>query len=342
MDDDSDDGNLPGQSFFKRKNIEQDEQENNRNDNYDENYGNQDYQNNDNYDYENNDYNCDDGCNNDFIEEHNYNDDDNFNTYDKSQYDYEYENENEKKCYNYYKHSNKNNNRNNRDNINNRHKKYNNNYYQKYNLTKTKESYLTSFGINFKLWLMLVIKKVFSEKKIIEFTDNENINKEVTDSFLTSYDLESNTKQTNEKNNLNISIKDFELKEIVGKNYNVDFSIIIIDKIEIFFVNKFIEMKVKGEFELGKYPKFYFSIKQYKLTLDSNKIKNNENKTNIIENIDLDENKTFIIGMCPDYSINDKSFKKLLMKINGEENKKDPQKEIMDCLDNLIYYKHYK
>ena len=339
MDDDSDDGNLPGQSFFKRKNDEQEEPDNNINENYDENDGNQYYQSNDNYDdYENNDNNYDQDYNNNFTDEQNYNNEQNSSNYNNSEYDYEYV----KKSYNNHNHPNKYSNINNRDNTNNNYRRYNNNHYQKYNLTKTKEGYLTSFGLNFKLWLMLVIKKTSIEKKIIEFTKNEKINKEVIDSFLKFYDIEANIKKENEKNNLNISIKDFELKKLVGDNYIVQFSIIIKDKIEIFFVDKYIEMKVKGEINSAKFTKFHFSIKQYKLSLDSDKIKNDENKNNIIENIDSDEIKSFIIGMCPEYSINNQTYKNLYTNIYGVKNIKDPHKEIVDCFDNLINNKYYK
>lgn len=338
MDDDSDDGNLPGQSFFKRKNDEQEEPENNINNNYDEDDRNQYFQSNDNYDdYDNKDYHYNNGYNNNFTEEQNHNDEENYSNYNSSEYDNEYD----KKSYNNHNHTNKYN-RNSRDNTNNNYKRNYNGYYQKYNLTKTKESYLTSFGINFKIWLMLVIKKISIEHKIIEFIKNEQINQEVIDSFLKIYDIEANIKKENEKNKLNINIKDFELKKRVGNNYIAQFSIIIIDKIDIFFVNKYIEMKVEGDIEFGKYPKFHFSIKQYKLSLDSDKIKNDENKNNIIENIDLDENITFIIGMSPEYSINDQTYKNLYTNIYGEKNIKDPHKEIINCFDNLINSKYYK
>jgi len=338
MDDDSDDGNLPGQSFFKRKNDEQEEPENNINNNYDEDDRNQYFQSNDNYDdYGNKDYNYYNGYNNNFTEEQSHNDEENYSNYNNSEYDNEYD----KKSYNNHNHTNKYY-RNSRDNTNNNYKRNYKGYYLKYNLTKTKESYLTSFGINFKIWLMLVIKKTSIEHKIIEFTKNEQINQEVIDSFLKIYDIEANIKKENEKNNLNINIKDFELKKRVGNNYIAQFSIIIIDKIDIFFVNKYIEMKVEGDIELGKYPKFHFSIKQYKLSLDSDKIKNDENKNNIIESIDLDENITFIIGMSPEYSINDQTYKNLYTNIYGEKNIKDPHKEIIDCFDNLINSKYYK
>ena len=338
MDDDSDDGNLPGQSFFKRKNDEEEETENNINNNYDEDDRNQYFQSNDNYDdYDNKDYNYNNGYNNNFTEEQSHNDEENYSNYNNSEYDNEYD----KKSYNNHNHTNKYN-RNSRDNTNNNYKINYKGYYLKYNLTKTKESYLTSFGINFKIWLMLVIKKTSIQHKIIEFTKNEQINQEVIDSFLKIYDIEANIKKENEKNNLNINIKDFELKKRVGNNYIAQFSIIIIDKIDIFFVNKYIEMKVEGDIELGKYPKFHFSIKQYKLSLDSDKIKNDENKNNIIENIDLDENITFIIGMSPEYSVNDQTYKNLYTNIYGDKNIKDPHKEIIDCFDNLINSKYYK
>ena len=59
---------------------------------------------------------------------------------------------------------------------------------------------------------------------------------------------------------------------------------------------------------------------------------------NIIEIPKLEkEFQTCEIGMSPDNCIiNNKEFKKIYININGDENIKDPQREIRDCLDSLM------
>ena len=341
MDDDSDDGTLPGQSYFRNNNYEEQEQnneiyENGGNENYDENYDNQYSQdngnNNYNYNYENDKYNDDDYYQENLNNENFIYNDGNSN-YSNS---YQYENANRYyKNYKNYNYSNK-----------NKNKKYKYNYYnhhyQKYSLTRTKESYLTTFSTNFKLWLMLVIKINKEQGNIIKISENKNINNEIIESFLKNYEIELNNKKGKEndiKNNLYISIKNVDLKHTVDKIYVVEFSIIIEDKIELFFVNKYIEIFVKGEIYFEKYPKFSFQVKEYKLTLELEKDKNNKNNDNIIEIPDIEkEFEICEIGMCPTYCINEnKEFKKIYIDINGEDNIKDPQREIRDCLDNLMF-----
>ena len=212
-------------------------------------------------------------------------------------------------------------------------------------MTKTKEGYLASFGSYFKLWIILVIKSKSNKGEKIEFSKNEGVNKEIIESFLKNYDRESGSiKNVEKNNNIYITIKDIEIKEVVGKNYYVEFSIIIEDKIEIFFVNKYIEIKVRGEIYFEKEPKFYFYVKQYKLSLNKKLDKNNDDNknNNAIENIELDEKDGCWIGMCPKYSINNKEFKEIYEKISGEQVYKDPQKEIRNCLDDLIFDMKYK
>ena len=349
MDDDSDDGTLPGQSFFKNKINEKEEYENNEigeNDDYnDNNYNNQNYENEENYENENNDGNYHgDYADNNFenFENNNYYKEDE----EQEDYNYKHENDNEanNNNSNYYNNSYNNNyyNKNRYNNYNNKYKKhFNNNYhsYPLYNSIKTKESYITSFLINFKLWLMIIIKTASSHNKNIIFSKNEKINKEIIDSFLKNYEIESN--KLKEDNNLKIKLKDFKINHTVGRNYNVEFLIIIKDKIKVFFVKKYIEIKVEGEIYFDKFPKFYFVVNKYELSLNYKSMKNknddeNNNNKNILEINEPDKNSNFPIGMCPDYTINNPEFRQNYLEINREKNIKDPQKEIRECLDNLI------
>ena len=330
MDDDSDDGTLPGQSYFRNNNYEEEQIneicENGGNENYDENYENQYSQYNGNYYYENDNYNDDDNYQEN-LDNENYIDNEN------SNYSNSFKYENADRYYKKYNYSNKNKNKNYKYN-------YYNHHYKKYSLTKTKESYLTTFSTNFKLWLMLVIKLNKEQGKIIKISENKSINNEIIESFLKNYEIELNNKKGKEndkKNNLYISIKNVDLKHTVDKIYIVEFSIIIEDKIELFFVNKYIEIFVKGEIYFEKYPKFSFQVKEYKLTLDLEKDKNNNDNIIEIPNIEKEFDKCEI-GMCPTYCINEnKEFKKIYIDINGEDNIKDPQREIRDCLDNLMF-----
>lgn len=337
MDDDSDDGNLPGQSFFRNNNNDKEEQKHNEineNDNYAENDENQYPQNNDNYEYENDN-------NNDIINNYDYNDDyqenfDNGNyiesensSYYNSNY-YENDKDANYKNYNYNYFNNKNKNKN---------YKYNNYYYKKYNITKRKENYEVAFSTNFKLWLMLIIKLDSEKKKERAFSKNKKINQEIIDSFLKNYDIELNHKKEIEdkKNNLYIHIKNIKINHSVDKNYIVEFSIIIEDKIELFFVNKYIEIFVSGDIYFAKFPVFHFQVIDYKLTLDCQKNKKDKNNDNNIYDFS-EEDEKLTIGMRPEYSINEnKEFKELYIKIFGEGKIKDPQREIMDSLDNLIF-----
>ena len=186
---------------------------------------------------------------------------------------------------------------------------------------------------------MIIIKTASSHNKNIIFSKNEKINKEIIDSFLKNYEIESN--KLKEENNLKIKLKDFKINHTVGRNYNVEFLIIIKDKIKVFFVKKYIEIKVEGEIYFDKFPKFYFVINKYKLSLNYKSMKNknddeNNNNKNILEINEPDKNSNFPIGMCPDYTINNPEFRQNYLEINREKSIKDPQKEMRECLDNLI------
>ena len=347
MEDDSDDGEqLPGQSFFKKKLNENKENVYNEYENYDDNYEEQYYNDNGNKYCENNEdkyygnyddnniYNYDNDNYNEYEEEfENYNNFDNVNQYNENNdynNNYYYDDDNKNNYKDKYKNGNK----------YNSHHKYNNNnhyYLPKYKQVKSKEGYIASFEINFKLWLTLVIKMQYDKKKNICFSNDSNVNEEIIDSFLSNYNIEFYKIKSKEKSNLQINIEDVELKQTVGKYYDFEFFIIIKDKIEIFFVDKYIKIKVSGEICYDKYPKFSFVLQQYKLNLNYNKEK--DNKNNIIKNFIPNNANDYIIEMGPEYSIKNEEFKKLYLETNGEkdgQNIKDLQKEILECLDNLM------
>ena len=348
MDDNSDDGYLPGQSYFVNKNYENNEQyEEPEND---DNYNNNHYSNN-NYGNEINDQNYqeDDHYDDYEYQEDNYNNSKNGNdneTYDDNinYNEYEYESSD----YNHYNNDNFRYNKNNYYQNNKFHNKgysYKNNYgsyyynnnNNDYITKKAKESYLASFSINFILWLTLVIKKSALEKNNIVFTDNEKINKEIVDSFLKYYDIKATEEKekTTKKNYFSINIVNIEIKKAVEKDYRLEFSIIIKEKLDIFFVDKFIEIGVIGNIYYNLYPKFNFCVKKYKLTLD---------EKNIILDIDV-KKENYEIGMCPDYEINNKKFKQLFDKISEnnqffdkklqERKMQGPQEVLKECLNNL-------
>jgi hypothetical protein len=161
-----------------------------------------------------------------------------------------------------------------------------------------------------------------------------------------------------------IKIEDIKKKIVVDNDFNIEFNLIITDKLEIFFVEKYIKIKVKGEIS-AKYPKFYFQFEQYKLTLDdeimkykkekeedsNDKSEKEKKKNNIIINIENvkneeknnNEDNQYLIGMCPDYSIKNEEFFNLLMQLKNNNNENDekrknikgPQEEIMDILFDL-------
>ena len=185
---------------------------------------------------------------------------------------------------------------------------------------------------------MLIIKYNDDKREILKLIKDKKINKEIIDTFLKNYEWELNSFKGKEnlKNNIHININDFNTKQTVSKNYNIEFSIIIEDNIKEYFVKKYIEIKVVGDIDYNKFPKFYFYVKQYKLTLDRSKEKNMKDNKNIICRIKPDGKKRKI-GFCPDYSINNnEKLKMLYININGKEKVKDPQNEIYACLDNLI------
>ena len=396
MSDDSDDGErFPGESFFQENNnrIIEDNEENlnideERNNNYNDNYNENNYNNINNENIEEGEYNE----NNENDEEY-YDDNNNYNydydyyyeDYEKSDYNESEDNYSHEYGNNYSYRSYNNNYYNNNSRYNNNHhygrgfyKKNNNrrpnfNYFPvSYKSVKNKEFFLSLFEQKFKLWLMIVIKKEADNNKI-KFSKDEKINKEIIESFVKLYDFEKNKKNENEviKDKLSIRIDKLkEPKEVALNDFNLEFNLIIREEKEVFFIKKYIEIKVIGEIYYNKYPKFFFNLNQYKLYLFDeilNYIKKEENKNeeekkdkskiiidgsteeeekkidSTILNIENrgENNEQYIIGMCPDYDIGNKEFKKLFMdlkqNVDEEENKniKGPQKEIIDCLFDI-------
>jgi len=383
MDDDSDDGNWRGESQFiknnKNKTIDNykdyKDDENNYseyNENYNPNYHKEiDDLYEDNYDDEDNqDYNS---------KENHYNDEDYYEDYNYSYYDETYNddfhkyNYNDNDNYGYYKKNNNRNRNHNYNHQNNNNNEYNNRQFRNNNnrryrnrprfrprnggivtSSKSKEYYFSSFRIKFKLWLMIVLK--ISEKSEIKFDEDQKINEEIYESFINLYNYRKD--KIENKNNTNIEIENIEIKKIIQNVYNFEFNIIITEEIKVFFIKKYINIKVIGEVDISKYPKFYFQLKQYKLELndESKKYQNKKKDNAIILDIkgkdDENKEKMFMIGMKPEYSIENKKFKKFFEKLqnddseeskNDEEKKKNnikgPQEEIRNIffeLDEII------
>ena len=166
---------------------------------------------------------------------------------------------------------------------------YFNNFPVIHKTKKGKEYYLSLFEQKFKLWLIIVIK-MLSEKKNseIKFNKNESINKEIIESFLKEYDYEKNSNNENQniKNQLNIKIENIKLNKIVANDFNIEFNIIITEEIKVFFLKKYIKIKVIGKVYYNKFPEFIFRVKQYKISLidEINKYNNNEKELSYYKN----------------------------------------------------------
>ena len=374
MDDDSDDGNWKGESQFIRDenriddNYEDYDDENNYNYEYNENYnpnynrkmdeGYEDKKNEDengNQDYKSNNY--------DYYDDIDYNED-----YDEDYYDYDENNNDEynyKYNYNigYYKNNNyRNGNHYNNNEYNRKYRNNNYRYRDRYRFLsrkggantsiKTKEFYLSTFRIKFKLWLMIVIKLL--KKSEIKFIEDEKINEEIYESFINFYNYKKDKNEN--KNNLNFEIDNIEIKKIIKDIYNIEFNIIITEELKIYFTKKYINIKVKGEVSKSKYPMFSFQVNQYKLELnDESKDYDSKKKdSNIIIDIKgKEEESKFKIGMQPNYSIKNKNFRKYFEELQSnvteqsndlkefnkdddlENKKKGPQEEIIDIFFEL-------
>jgi hypothetical protein len=194
--------------------------------------------------------------------------------------------------------------------------------------------------IKFKLWLLIVLK--ISEKSKIKFIEDEKINDEIYESFINLYNYKKDKNEN--KNNLNFEIENIEIKKIIQNIYNIEFNIIITEELKVYFIKKYINIKVIGEVDNIRYPKFYFQLKQYKLELNDESKDYNKNKNStIIINKKIEEEerkeKLFMIGMQPDYSIKNNKFKKYFEELQGndsnDDNKKGPQEEIKDIFFEL-------
>ena len=361
MDDDSDDGNWKGESQFIRdenrfNDIDEDFDDENNNQ-FNEGY--RSYNRNEDKKNEDDNDNQDFKSNNDYYYDDNYYDDDYYEDY----YDYDENNNNE---YNYkYNYNNGYNNRNNYNRNDNHYNNNeyniqyrNNNYKRRYRpifhlrkagestSIKTKEFYLSTFRIKFKLWFMIVIKLLEkSKKKIVE---DEKINEEIYESFINLYNHKKDKNKNEIKNNLNFEIENIEIKKIIKDIYNIEFNIIITEELKIYFTKKYINIKVTGKVYKDKYPKFFFQLMEYKLELnDESKDYDNKKKDNsrIIIDIKGKELKSDLeIGMQPDYSIKNKNFKKYLEELqwndseeynDDKKKKKGPQEEIIDIFFEL-------
>ena len=361
MDDDSDDGNWKGESQFIRdenrfNDIDEDFDEENNNQ-FNEGY--RSYNRNEDKNNEDDNDNQDFKSNNDYYYEDDYYNDDYYEDY----YDYDENNNNE---YNYkYNYNNGYNNRNNYNrndnhyNNNEYNRQYRNNHYKRRyrpifhsrkagesTSIKTKEFYLSTFRIKFKLWLMIVIKLLEkSKKKIVE---DEKINEEIYESFINLYNYKKDKNKNEIKNNLNFEIENIEIKKIIKDIYNIEFNIIITEELKIYFTKKYINIKVTGKVYKDRYPKFFFQLMEYKLELnDESKDYDNKKKDNsrIIIDIKGKELKSDLeIGMQPDFSIKNKNFKKYLEELqwndseeynDDKKKKKGPQEEIIDIFFEL-------
>jgi hypothetical protein len=279
MDDDSDDGNWKGESQFIRDenrindNYEDYDDGNNYDNEYNENY-NQNYNKNIDEANEDNKYE-DDNDNQDYKNSNYYYDEyDNYDDYYEDYNDYDENNNDEYNFkYNYNNGYNRNNyNRNgNHYNNNENNRQYRNNNYNRRKRPrisvrkvvtstsiKTKEFYLSTFRIKFKLWLMIVIKLL--KKSEIKFIEDEKINEEIYESFINFYNYKKDKNEN--KNNLNFEIDNIEIKKIIKDIYNIEFNIIITEELKIYFTKKYINIKVTGVVDNIKYPKFYFQLKQ--------------------------------------------------------------------------------
>ena len=343
MSDDSDDGYLPGESFLNNNKDyiynNEEEYESNKDINYDDNY----------------DINYKDK----FLIEHSQ---ENFNYtfYHKSRYENDKNNDNyfendnyydnNYEClynYDYYNFNNKNKYYKNNFNYSNKKKYYNNNKYKSLSFKTYNNEDLSSFGIEFKKWLM---NKICKEKKKIKFDNKKNIIKEIIDSFYKYNNKCINknkgnlTKNEKEKENeyITIDIKDIKIKKIVSKDINIEFNIIINEEFNVLFIKKYIDIKVKGEINNNN-SKFYFKLKQYKLSLND-KFCQNKNKINN-DGIILDEKKE--VGEYCDtleLDLNPKDNYKEERKDSNEDNEinsKSLDEELKMCINEIIERHYY-
>lgn len=335
MSDDSDDGTyFKGESFFNEKknrnnyendyyNIDNENEEEEEeceniynyyyyNDNEEESFREDDY-------YESREY---DTYNSKYDFENNYDE------YYRSKYDYKtYHNNDEYRYINSFNTSYFSNYDNDNNNCYNKEgNDYNNNNEQEdYSVYKGYQYYISSFQTKFRLWLLNTINK---DKKDIIFVHDKKINKEIIDTI---------NKVNNKEGKINIDIKDVEIKPIVSNDIDINFTIAMTEEIELFFIKKYIEIKAKGIILYKKYAKFYFNVKQYKLSLTGEYIKNkNSSSDYTILNIEKNNNED-------DNDILELSLKKVkFRKIYDENNDEfiDPGESLSKFLNELIECLH--
>lgn len=324
MSDFSDDGYLPGESFFTNTNNNNDDNKEEEleeckyfyydDDNYAYNYLGEENNFTKNY------YNIiPKYFNKNYEEEKYYNDINYYNEMD--QYNTSYFNNCE-----YYKKKKFLSKKRNDFNTDNQHNK------KKIKIYKTEDDYLSSFAMEFKYWL---INELCMDKKNITFDKNKKINKEINDSINKIF----NFQKEKEKGNIKMDIKDIELKKIVKGDINLEFKLIINENIDVYFLQKYIEIKIKGEIVYNKNAKFYFQVKQYKITLNENKKQKNDDCC-IMNIINYEEDKYYdILELDLKTQENEDENEEIKDSQNNEEDKDNVfsnKKKIKMILNELI------
>ena len=328
MSDYSSDGYLPGESFLlKEKNdYYNEEKKEDLNDEYNDYYGEYNDKN-----YFNEMYFINENINNN---EYNF-DYNNVNKKDYNNNSYYYP---EKSYYNknYYQHKNYNEYNNGYNFYLNKKRKYNPRNNKPY---KSIDNYLSSFAIKFKIWLL---KTICEEKKNFVFGDKKKINKEIIESLNKQYTYDK-IEDKNKKGNITMVIKDIVIEKVISRDINLYFKIIINEDVDIFFINKYIEIKVKGEMFYNDVAKFYFQVKQYKLSLfDSiSKNKNDKNSDNNIINYEKNEDDIYNNSLELDLKSNIKEKEEKKYSTENDENNAnaniiEPKQNLKLCLNELM------
>ena len=225
------------------------------------------------------------------------------------------------------------------DSFNQEFDEYNTNYYnnkknynhkKKYAINVDQDNYLATFKIMFKSWLL---KTLFKDKKKIVFSKNKKVNKEIKESLKKINELNSNKK--NDQANIRLIIRDEKIEPIIRNEINLEFKIIIIEELEVFFIKKYIEIKVIGKIAYNKKAKFYFIMEQFKISLlDGTKSNNDSKEIKVIEKNEDDK-----LSEILELDLHDKNNN------NSEESKEnnennfdnyDSEKELKICLNGLV------
>ena len=186
------------------------------------------------------------------------------------------------------------------------------------------------------------MNKICVEKKKIKFDNKDKkIDKEIIDSF-NKYNNKFIKKDKKENEYISIDIKDIQVKKIVSKDINIEFNIIINEEIDLLFIKKYIDIKVKGEIN-ENFSKFYFQLKQYKLSLNDKYCKNKDKINN--DGIILDE-KREIGEYCDtlELELNLKDNYKEERKDSNEDNannNKSLDEDLKMCINEIIECYYY-